>query len=276
MYKFILDVLKKINFDSIMLKIINCLIILILMFVIIKIGSIIINKATNRKRKFKFEMNERKLKTIGRLSKSILKYAVYFFGIIAILDQFLSTVTVTFAGIGGIVIGFGAQSFVKDIINGFFILFEDQYSVGDYVSIDDKEGIVQSLELRVTKIRDFNGDVHIIPNGLINKVTNHSRGNSKVVVEIYVYESENVDNAIKLAENVCNDFTNKNSDFLESPSVVGITQILKTGELVLRVEGLTKPAFKFKCEVELRRAIISKFNKNDMNNHYCEIKLVKE
>lgn len=276
MYKFILDVLKKINFDSIMLKIINCLIILILMFVIIKIGSIIINKATNRKRKFKFEMNERKLKTIGRLSKSILKYAVYFFGIIAILDQFLSTVTVTFAGIGGIVIGFGAQSFVKDIINGFFILFEDQYSVGDYVSIDDKEGIVQSLELRVTKIRDFNGDVHIIPNGLINKVTNHSRGNSKVVVEIYVYESENVDNAIKLAENVCNDFTNKNSDFLESPSVVGITQILKTGELVLRVEGLTKPAFKFKCEVELRRAIISKFNKNDINNHYCEIKLVKE
>lgn len=276
MYKFILNVLKKINIDSIMLKIINCFIILILMFIIIKIGSVIINKATNRKRKFKFEMNERKLKTIGRLSKSILKYAVYFFGAIAILDQFLSTVTVTFAGIGGIIIGFGAQSFVKDIINGFFILFEDQYSVGDYVSIDDKDGIVQSLELRVTKIRDFNGDVHIIPNGLINKVTNHSRGNSKVVVEIYVYKSENVDNAIKLAENVCNDFTNKNSDFLESPSVVGITQILKTGELVLRVEGLTKPAFKFKCEVQLRRAIISKFNKNDINNHYCEIKLVKE
>lgn len=276
MYKFILDVLKKINFDSIMLKIINCLIILILMFVIIKIGSIIINKATRRKRKFKFEMNERKLKTIGKLSKSILKYAVYFFGIIAILDQFLSTVTVTFAGIGGIIVGFGAQSFVKDIINGFFILFEDQYSVGDYISIDDKEGIVQSLELRVTKIRDFNGDVHIIPNGLINKVTNHSRGNSKVVVEIYIFKNEDVDNAAKLAENVCNDFTSKNSDFLESPSVVGITQILKTGELVLRVEGLTKPAFKFKCEVELRRAIISKFNKNNVNNNYSEIKLIKE
>ena len=73
--------------------------------------------------------------------------------------------SLTFASMGGFAVGFGAQSLVKDLINGFFILFEDQYGVGDYVTIGTFDGIIDSIGIRTTVIKDFNGDIHSIPNG---------------------------------------------------------------------------------------------------------------
>ena len=90
------------------------------------------------------------------------------------------------AGVLGLAIGFGAQSLVKDVITGFFIIFEDQFGVGDVIQIDQFKGTVEEIGIRVTRIKSWTGEVHIIPNGNIKQVTNFSTYNSIAVVDVSI------------------------------------------------------------------------------------------
>jgi moderate conductance mechanosensitive channel len=248
-------------------KIIRVSTIVVLMYLAIKLGSAIIHKFMDNQSKsnFKFSLNKKRSMTLEAILKSVLRYSVYFFGIVGILSEVFSTMTLTFAGIGGVAIGFGAQSLVKDIINGFFILFEDQYAVGDYINIEDKGGIVESIELRVTKIRDFNGDLHIIPNGLITKVTNHSRGNARVLVDVDIAYEEDVDRAIEVLSGVCEVFKSRTENMVEGPAVAGVSALKDCG-LTIRVVGKAKPMTHWECEMKLRKEI-----KNALTNEKIEI-----
>jgi len=114
--------------------------------------------------------------TLSKLLRSITTYVVWFLAVIQILKVGLNvdvTSIIAAAGVLGIAVGFGAQSLVKDVITGFFLLFENQFSVGEYVTIDNFTGVVKELGLRSTKICGENGDVFTIPNGAIAKVINH-------------------------------------------------------------------------------------------------------
>ena len=156
------------NLDFIVRKGIKALIIIFLMFITIKIGNRAIKKFVERQIKnpnSKLTMNPQKAKTVGAVMHSILKYTVYFVGIAILLADLFKGISLTFAGIGGFAVGFGAQALVKDLINGFFILFEDQYGVGDYVTIGNFSGIIENIGIRTTVLKDFNGDLHLIPNG---------------------------------------------------------------------------------------------------------------
>lgn len=249
--------------------------IIILMYLTIKVGSGIINRVVAKQKNLKFSLNEKKSKTVGAVLKSILRYAVYFFGIVGILTQFFGTISITFAGIGGAAIGFGAQSLIKDIINGFFILFEDQFAVGDYINIGDKAGIVESVELRVTKLRDFSGDLHIIPNGSIDKVTNHSRGNIRVMVDIDIDRDENFDKVKNILSKVCEEFKIENKDMVDGPSVVGVSAV-KENSLTVRIVGKSKPMKQWDCEVKLREEIKRALDKENISVPYMRRKLIKE
>lgn len=258
-------------------KSIKIIYILLLMYFIIKIGNMIINRYVKKQKNFKISLDDRKAKTVGAILRSILKYLVYFFGIFAIISIIspkIGITSITFAGIGGVALGFGAQSLVKDVINGFFILFEDQFSVGDYISIDDKSGIVESLELRVTKLRDFNGDLHIIPNGLISKVTNHSRGNSRMMVDVDIAYDEDSDIVISKISNLCKEFAKKNQYITEGPNVLGITRI-KDGVITIKITGKTKPMKQLDTEIKLREEIVKAFKKDNVKIPYKEIKIIK-
>lgn len=116
--------------------------------------------------------DERRAKTLLGVIKSMLRYALYFVGIIMILHELGIDTTSVLAGVGiaGLAIGIGAQNLVRDVATGFFILFEDQFSVGDYVSISGVTGTVEELGLRATKIRAMTGDLYIISNGEIRQV----------------------------------------------------------------------------------------------------------
>lgn len=252
---------------SIMIKFVKIIIIIVLMYVIIKVGSSIINKFVDKQQKLKFSLNEKKAKTLGEILKSVLRYSVYFFGIVTILTEILGNITLTFAGIGGVAIGFGAQNLVKDVINGLFILMEDQYAVGDYINIEDKGGIVESIELRVTKIRDLNGDLHIIPNGLITKVTNHSRGTAKVYLEIDIDYEEDLDKVIDIITEVCEEFNKGNENIVEAPKVTGIGTS-KENCLTIKVTGKAKPLTNSDCEMELRRRIKKTLDNNSIKYPY--------
>lgn len=240
----------------------NCLqivIILVVMYIAVKLGSKIIEK-TLKKQQIMFSIDEKKSKTLIAVLKSILRYTVYFLGIMGIF----STVSLTAASIGGVTVGLASQSLIKDVINGIFILFENQYTVGENVTIEQKSGIVESLELRVTKIRDFNGDLHIIPNGSIKNVTNHSRGNIRIAANICVDYSENIDNVFKIINEACEKFSNEaEPDIIEKPKVFGITDFKAIGINVMIV-GKVKPSTQGTNEVELRRFIIKELNQNNV------------
>ncbi|KPU42907.1 putative MscS family protein YkuT [Oxobacter pfennigii] len=247
-------------------RILKLLIILIGMKVLTYFGNIIIEKFIQNQKQHKLGMNERKLDTLSELLKSILRYALYILGIINGLDVLgfpIGTLLVG-AGLGGVAIGFGAQSLIKDIIAGFFILFEDQFSVGEYVTIENMEGIVEGVGLRITKIKDFSGDLHIIPNGLIGKVTNHSRDNARALVEFDIGYDVNIDKALSVLNKLCEDIKNTNENIIEGPSVLGVTDLGEYG-VKLKIAARTKPMEQWGVEREIRKKVKDVFEAENIN-----------
>lgn len=261
--------------ENILYRILISFLIAIMMFLIIKIGNKIINNTVDKQEKMKFSLDTKKAKTLGEVLKSLLRYAVYFFGIIGILTELFGNISLTFASIGGVAIGFGAQNVIKDIINGFFILFEDQFSVGDAVDIESKTGIVESIELRVTKIRDFNGDLHIIPNGLITKVTNHSKGDRRILVSLDISSDEDIDKTFSIIESVCEKFQKENDNVTEGPSLLGLTD-LKENCYTIKVAGKVKSNTQFDSENQLRVQLKKAIDEAGIDMYYPKVKLIKE
>jgi Small-conductance mechanosensitive channel len=258
--------------------IIKIVLILISMYLVVKIGNGIINRYILKQKNFRFSLDDKKAKTVGAVLKSILRYSIYFFGIFLLIETIFGTTRIglTFAGISGVAVGFASQSLIKDIINGFFILFEDQFAVGDYIHIDDKGGIVESIELRVTKLRDFNGDLHTIPNGLIAKVTNHSRGNIRITIDVDIAYDEDVDKAIDAISNLCKRFNEENKSVVtDGASVLGI-YAFKEGGITIRVAGKTKPMAQWDTEMKLRKEIRETLKSANISIPYPKVKLVKE
>jgi len=126
------------------------------------------------------------ISTLKSLVTSIFNYIMYFIIATIVLSIFGINVTslLAVAGVGGIAIGFGAQTLVKDIISGMFIWMEGSISVGDVVTINDLSGVVESIAIRTTVVRDYNGNIYVIPNGDIRTITNMSRDFKRAIVDI--------------------------------------------------------------------------------------------
>lgn len=155
-------------------KIIESIIVVTIGFILYTLSRFFIKKFLLR---CNSSVSSRKYKTLSTILNSILKYIISFFVICKIFYFFGVDIKsiLTFAGIGGITIGLGAQSLVKDFITGIFILFEDQFGVGDEVVIGNKIGTIEAITMRTTILKSKNGDIHIIPNSEIKIVTNRSR-----------------------------------------------------------------------------------------------------
>lgn len=223
-------------------NIIFAFVIYIIMKFIMRISQTIINRIIKSHIKTMEEKDKKKYITLAQVFRSIVKVIIYFIGIVTILDIFhinTNSIIAT-AGIGSLAIGFGAQSLVKDIITGSFILIEDQYSVGDHVELKGYEGIVEELGLRLTKIRDFNGELHIIPNGEISIVTNKSRGNITTLINVTIAYEENLDNAIDVLEKMCEDIKKTNNDIIEGPYILGVNKLGENG-IDITIKILSKP-----------------------------------
>jgi small conductance mechanosensitive channel len=237
--------------------------------IIVRIINTIIDKFLEKQKKTKFSIDERKANTLNGMLKNIVKYVLYFIGFVMVLEMFdinTSSIIAT-AGIGGLAIGFGAQSLVKDIITGFFILFEDQFAVGDYVTIGNYEGIVEELGVRVTKIRDFSGELHIIPNSNIQIVTNKTRGAMRALVKISVSYEENIDKVVKVLEKVCEEVKSSSESILEGPTILGVTD-LGEYEVVLTIVAKTKPMEQWAVERELRKKAKEAFERENIEIPY--------
>ncbi len=233
------------------------ILVIIMMYSSVKIGKHLIKKFVQRQVESNamLSLDSQRAKTLGEVLKSILKYSVYFMGITTIISIVFGGISFTFASIGGIAVGLGAQSLIKDLINGFFILFENQFGVGDHVTLGAFTGIVKSIGIRTTVISDFSGDIHSIPNGSISGVTNHSRNNIKFTVDINIAYEEDVEKVIHIIEAICDDFKSENEEYIDEPIEVSGILELGVSNVTIRVVGKAKPLSQGKMEMKLRKAI---------------------
>ncbi|SHF44005.1 mechanosensitive ion channel family protein [Desulforamulus putei] len=216
-------------------------------------------------------ISDSRAQTLTGLLKSVLRYGVYFVATMSIIEIFIPNAAKTVlagAGILGLAVGFGAQNLVRDIITGFFILFEDQYAVGEYVTVAGVTGTVEEIGLRVTKVREFGGQLHIIPNGIITMVTNFNRGGMQAMVEIGISYEENIDRAIEVLKQMSRDFAQTwAEDLIEGPDVLGVVRFGES-DVVIRVTAKTKPMRQWEIERQLRKAIKEVFDKEGIEIPY--------
>lgn len=257
-------------------KVISLIILIVIMYAIIKIGDKAIDRFVKNQAnsKLSFSMDKQKAFTVGAILKSSLKYAVYLSGAAIIIGSTFKVSAGVLSAIG-FVVGIGAQSLVKDIINGFFILFEDQYGVGDYVTIGSYSGIVENIGIRSTVLKDFSGDVHNLPNGAVTEVTNHSRGDMRFMVDVEIAYEEDIDNAINIIKSTCRKFEEKNKENIKNEiDVLGAISLNASG-ITIRVVGRSKPMSQWQMERDLRKEIKVALDEAGVEIPYPKTQLVK-
>ena len=153
--------------------------------IIIRIGRRVISSIVGMRGQ-KGMKSVQQVNTVRSLVTSIFNYIMYFIIVTIVLSIFGVNVSsiLAVAGVGGVAIGFGAQTLIKDIISGMFIWMEGSIAVGDIVTINGLSGVVESIAIRTTVVRDYNGNVYVIPNGDIRTLTNMSRGYKRAIVDI--------------------------------------------------------------------------------------------
>jgi moderate conductance mechanosensitive channel len=182
------------------------------------------------------------------------------------------------AAVGSVALGFGAQNLVKDIINGFFIIIEDQFVVGDLIQLNGETGRVEYLTLRRTVVRNFSGAIVTIPNSLVGQVANLSRDWSQTFVDLTVPSDEMVGRALATLEKICGDFRNDanwSQVVVDGPRVLGVESLALDGT-VLRLQVRTVLNRKDDVARELRRRIKIAFEESSIPLTHTHQLVVKE
>jgi len=205
------------------------------------------------------QMREQQTRTIAGIVYSVAAAIVLAVAALMALPEFGFDVTpfAAAAAVGSLAFGFGAQSLVKDFINGFFIVIEDQYVVGDLIQVNGETGRVEYLTLRRTVVRNVSGAIVTIPNSLIGQVSNLSRDWSQTFVDVTVPSDEMVGRALATLEKIAGDFRNDadwSPALLDGPRVLGVESLALDGT-VLRLQVRTGLNRKDDVARELRRRI---------------------
>ena len=235
-----------------------------------KIIDYVMTTRDNANRKFNIKFNEKRSETLHKLIKSAVRYTIYFiafFQVLSILGVNTTSIVAS-AGIASVAIGFGAQSLVKDIISGFFIILEGQFDVGDNVKIYNQAafiagGYVMSLGLRSTKIRSRDGEVYFIPNGTINQVVNYSLMYNLALVELPIKIDESIEKIEERVNKVIGNANNSKEyhDLLYKNDKLHIDYIEKIEDNVVTIHviGKAKVGKKNEIETRLRRDFYKEF-----------------
>lgn len=246
--------------------------IFLLSYLIVFIGKRIIARIFKLRMQSPLKYSERRQQTLLKLSQSVLSYVVYFSAIIGALSSLNINVAglLAGAGIAGLAIGFGAQNLVKDVITGFFIIFEDQFGVGDYVRINTSsaaEGTVTEIGLRTTKIVGTTGEVYIVPNGQITEVVNFSLNNSKAVIDMQVGIEADIEKIENLMTEYLKTLPKQYEELVDVPKFVGVQNVTGT-EITIRIVAETKPQQHYGIARIIRRDVKKILEKNDIPMAY--------
>lgn len=251
-------------------KIIFSVIILVAVLISLKVLYGIADRVFNDEKPGIEAREARRLVTLNKVVKTFTRATVWIVATIMILGQFMDVASLlAVAGIGTLAIGFGAQGIVEDVMSGFVIVFENQFSVGDYITIDESHyGIVESIGIRTSSIREFTGGLFIIHNGKIDRLVNFSKGHIKAAVDVSVAYEENIDKVIDILNTVCTEVYESHEDLFNTPpEVLGVTSLDPSG-MNIRIISDEDATGKFQAEIILRQKIKEAFDKNNIEIPY--------
>jgi moderate conductance mechanosensitive channel len=220
---------------------------IVLLYILARLAIHVVSKVSNRFLNLRaVKMDNRRRNTLLSLLDNVIRYTIYFIFLLMVLSILGIHIATLLAGAGivGVALGFGAQSIIKDVLTGFFILFEDQYGVGDVVQINNFTGTVLTIGLRLTRIQAWTGEVEIIPNGQIQQVRNYSKTNSVAVVDVSVSYDTNLDEAMRVLRDVMEGIRKESTDVVGEVQILGV-QSLDQSHVTLRVTAECLPTKNF-------------------------------
>ncbi|MDY4760864.1 mechanosensitive ion channel family protein [Streptococcus thoraltensis] len=221
--------------ESIISKTVSLILLLTLFFLAKKGFDILFTKAVERSISFTKQSPMRQ-RTMTKLLHNVMNYALYFlliYWILSILGIPVSSLLAG-AGIAGVAVGLGAQGFLSDMVNGFFILFENQLEVDEVVEVGEVSGTVASVGIRTTQIIGFDGTLHFVPNRNISTVSNQSRGNMRAQVDLPIYAHTELDKVIEIVKSINDTKVPEYPEIVNNPDIIGaITNT--NNQLVFRV-----------------------------------------
>ncbi len=207
-------------------------------------------------------MRQAQVRTLVPLLESVLRYVIYFTAAVMILDRlhFNVAALLASAGIAGIAIGFGAQNLIRDIVAGFFLIFEGLVQVGDVIRVGEITGDVERVNLRTTQVRRFSGELVTIPNGAIQQLGNMNRGFMRAIVQVGVAYEADLERAMAVMHQVGEAWTAEHPlEVLSPPQVQGITEF-SASDVRVRLIVMVKPGAYGSAEPELRRRLKAAFD----------------
>jgi small-conductance mechanosensitive channel len=250
------------------------------------VGYLLANRLVPRlvKRTIVLRMREKPEAAIAKRSKTISHVITNTIGVmigIIVLFTILGQVGVNIGpalaslGSAGLAISFGAQSLIKDVINGLFILIEDQYGIGDVVKVGGIAGLVEEVNLRRTVLRDLDGVVHYIPNSEIGTASNFTKEYSRVNLNVSVGYGEDLERVIEVTNRIC-------SKMFDEPEwkekIIKVPQVLRVDELgdsgiAIKILGDTKPSMQWDVMGELRKRIKTAFDQEGIEIPWPHMKV---
>lgn len=268
------------------ISLLNIVIVLIVAVVLYKLapllakGLVAFLVRARGSRKVNTSERNKRLKTLADMFTTVLRVII----VLTVIFQILSDLHVNLvplfasAGVAGVALGFGAQSIIRDLLAGFFIILENQYRVGDFIDVSGTGipsgdaatatgGTVEKISMRSTKLRDRNGDVHFIPNGAIVQVINKTLGYSKVHFVFAVASDTDMDKLVKLINETGRDMLGDSKwkdKIIDAPHFSEIGKIGADGFNVT-INGITEPAAQWNVSSEFRKRLLERLQKAEIN-----------
>jgi len=210
------------------------------------------------------DVDLKRMSTIARLINWTIDILIILISAMLVLKEFKVDIAPILAGAGilGVAVGFGGQYLVRDIITGFFIIFENQYRIGDVVTVGGISGTVEDITLRVTTLRDADGIVHYVPHGEIKLVSNQTKQFAKINMNIGVSYDTNIDHVKSVVNNVGKKLAEDiewKDDITEAPSFLRIDSF-GDSSVNIKIVGETKPSKQWSVAGELRKRIKEAFD----------------
>jgi moderate conductance mechanosensitive channel len=216
-------------------------------------------------------LREKRGQTIAQLLRSVGRVVIVTIAILLTFNVFINIAPILAgAGILGLAVSFGAQSLVRDIISGFFILLENQFAVGDVIEAAGKSGVVERMTMRVVVLRDLEGTMHVIPNGELKVVSNKTRGWSRAVVDISVPYTEDVDRILSVVRDEAAQFSTDPTWGLQLDGPVEVLGVesMTDNAVVIRTLLKTQPGSQWSVAREFRRRLINRFSREAIESPF--------
>lgn len=236
----------------------------IIAILLVKVIGLVISRLARKKYDKLRTIDAKRLKTVLSVLKSFATIIIIFTWFLSALRIFgvNTSAIVTTAGIGGVAISFGAKSLVEDIISGIFLMLEDSFVIGDDITVAGKTGNVEKIGLRTTTIRDYNGELHVIPNGEIRVVTNRNKNIQRALITVPIaYDAD-----AQMAMDVLTEALKKVDDdhaVIENVSVWGITDFNNNG-VVISCAAKTIPGEQWRIERLMRQVALEELRRNNV------------